>query len=70
MNFDIDFWPRLDPYLEIEADSWESVEKAIIELGLNPTDKKIFSVTQAYALNGINDKDYIRMTFTEFVKRQ
>lgn len=38
-------------------------------LGLNPADKKLFSTTQVYALNGIRDKDYVSMTFGEWVKR-
>ncbi len=67
--FEIDFWPRLKPLLEIEGKTWKDVEKGIKMLGLDPKDKKIFSATQVYALNGINDKDYIRMTFNEFVKR-
>jgi len=70
VHFDIDTWPRLDPYLEIEADSWEAVDNAIVELGLRIDDKKMFSATQVYKMAGINDKDYIKMTFDEFVKRE
>lgn len=69
VTFDIDTWPQLDTYLEIEAESWEEVDRAILELGYKLEDKMICSTTQIYALNGINDKDYSKMTFDEWVKR-
>ncbi len=69
IEFDIDEWPLLDPYLEIEADNWEDIDKAIGWLNLNKADMKKFSTTQIYALKGINDKDYSKLTFTESVKK-
>ncbi len=69
VKYDIDIWPRLDPYLEIEGDTWEAVDAAITELGFNLQDKKICSATQIYEMAGIRDKDYIKMTFPEFIKR-
>ncbi len=35
VEFDIDTWPLTPSYLEIEGTSWESVEKATKELGLD-----------------------------------
>lgn len=67
--YDIDIWPRLDPYLEVEGDTWEMIDAAIVELDFNLQDKKICSATQIYEMAGIRDKDYIKMTFSEFVKR-
>ena len=69
VTYDIDTWPRLAPYLEIEGDTWEAVDMAITKLGFDLKDKVICSATQIYGMNGIHDKDYIKMTFTEFVKR-
>ena len=69
VTFDIDTWPKLDTYLEIEANSWEEVDKAILDLGYRLEDKMICSTTQIYAMNGVNDKDYSKMTFTEWIKR-
>jgi adenylate cyclase class 2 len=69
ITFDIDTWPKLNPYLEIEAGSWEEVDKATIELGYKLEDKLICSATQIFAMNGINDKDYSKMTFSEWIKR-
>jgi adenylate cyclase class 2 len=69
IEFDIDFWPQLDPYLEIEAPSWEKIDEAIKLLELNPEDKRIFSTTQIYKLKGIEDIDYKEITFKGLVKR-
>lgn len=67
--FDFDTWPRLATYLEIESSSKEGVDKGIEWLGLNKKDAKMFSATQVYEMNGIRDKDYVKLTFSEFVKR-
>ncbi len=69
VEFDIDTWPQLEPYLEIEADSWEAVDAAAKELGLNPEDKKIFSANQIYAQKGIDVGEYSRLAFDGLVKR-
>jgi len=69
-EFDIDTWPKLNTYLEIEAESEKELNKAIKMICLDIKDKKVFSATQVYALNGIRDKDYIKMTFDEFVLRE
>lgn len=69
VEFDIDEWPLLLPFLEIEASAMEEIEKAIEWLGLKKEDAKRFSTTQVYALAGINDKDYVKLTFAEAVKR-
>ncbi len=68
-HFDIDFWPQLNPYLEIEAESWEELDKAIKLLELNPDDKKIFSTYQVYQMQGINPLDYVENTFAGMKKR-
>ena len=69
IEFDLDTWPGLNPYLEIETKSWEEVDHAIQLLGLNPADKKVFSTNQIYQLNGIDELSYKRIAFDGFVKR-
>ena len=69
IEFDIDEWPLIPPYLEIEASSMEEIDRAIEMLGFKKEDAKTFSATQIYALNDIDDKDYVKLTFTEAVKR-
>ncbi|HSX02360.1 MAG TPA: CYTH domain-containing protein [Candidatus Saccharimonadia bacterium] len=69
VEIDVDYWPQLPPYVEIEAESWAKVDETIGRLGLDPADKKLFSTTQVYAQAGIRDKDYRIMTFDRMVKR-
>lgn len=69
IELDIDLCPQLPPYLEIESNSWKNVEKAIKLLGLDPADKKIFSSSHIYKLNGIKMFDYKEITFKGMVKR-
>lgn len=69
IEFDIDFWPKLKPYLEIEAPTWAKVNKGIKMLGLNQKDKKIFSTAQVYRLSGIEENDYKEITFKRMVKK-
>jgi len=70
IEFDIDFWPGLEPYLEIEAPTWERIDDAIKMLDFNPKDKKIFSTYQAYQLKGIDENDYQEITFKRMVKKK
>lgn len=69
IEFDIDFYPQLEPYLEIEAPSWERINEAISLLKLNPEDKKICSTYQVYELKGINCNDYKEVTFKRMVRK-
>ncbi len=70
VEFDIDTWPELEPYLEIEASSWEKIDEAVTMLDLNPEDKKVFSTHQIYKLKGINELDYQRIAFDELIKKE
>jgi len=70
IEFDIDFWPRLKPYLEIEAPSWKEIDKAIKLLRLNLEEKRIFSTHQIYQLEGIDEKEYQEMTFNRMIKKK
>ena len=69
IEFDIDFWPKLKPFLEIEAPSWKKIDSVILLLGLNPKDRKIFSTYQVYKMNRIDCNDYKKMTFKKWQKR-
>ncbi|MFA5355120.1 MAG: class IV adenylate cyclase [Candidatus Paceibacterota bacterium] len=69
IEFDIDFWPLLNPYLEIEAPTWEEVDEGIELLNLDQKDKKIFSTFQVYQLSGINELDYKILTLDKTVKK-
>ncbi len=69
VEFDIDSWPNIPPYLEIEAPTWEKLDEATLWLNLNPAERKIFSTHQVYKIHGINVDDYSVMTFETKVKK-
>ena len=67
---DIDSWPLLDSYLEIEGDNWEDVYKIVDILGLKKEDGKKLSTDQIYRLKGLDDRNYTKLTFSEQVERK
>lgn len=69
LHFDIDEWPRLAPYLEVEGPTWDEVDAAIKELGIDLKDKVLCSATQVYEMNGIDDHSFSKMTFTEWITK-
>ncbi len=66
---DIDTWPLLDPYLEIEGPNWDKVYNIAEKLGLKREDGKKYSTNQIYRLKGLDDRNYTKLTFLEQVKR-
>ena len=60
--FDIDFWPQIPPYVEVEADSMEHAKEAAIEAGFDPEKGLVCSASNVYIKYGINPSDYISMT--------
>ena len=61
--FDIDFWPEIPPYVEVEADSLENVKKAARELGFDPDKGLVCSPLQVYAHYGYDMEKYNSVTF-------
>lgn len=70
VEIDLDFWPLLNPYLEIEADSWDKIDQTVNKLELKTANKKIFTAFQIYEMNGINELDYEILTFEKQIKRK
>ena len=69
VTYDIDLWPKIEPYLEIEASSRDTLLKGVAVLGLDPKIGRICSNFQIYMDKGIDIREYQRMTFEEFTKR-
>lgn len=67
--FDIDIWPQIPPYLEIESSSLQRTEEAGLELGFDPKDALICSASKIYKKYGFDLNDYTSMTFDAFVKK-
>lgn len=63
VRVDIDQWPLIPPYLEIEGDDQTSIYKVVEMLGYDETDVKIMNTDDVYALYNINMYDYSELTF-------
>jgi adenylate cyclase class 2 len=70
VEFDIDTWPLLDPYLEIEGTNWDDVYKAVEIIGFKKEDGRKFSTNQIYRLKGLDDRNYTKLTFSEQIERK
>jgi adenylate cyclase class 2 len=69
VEFDIDTWPLVPSYLEIEGPSWEKVKQAAADLGLQWSDHLKLSFGQVCRRYGFDDHDYSIFTFTEQIKK-
>jgi adenylate cyclase class 2 len=69
VTFDIDYWPMLKPYLEIESDDMQKIDLAIEGLGLDINKKRIINNWEIYKENGINLGEYQIMTFDKQIKK-
>jgi adenylate cyclase, class 2 len=70
VKLEIDWWPLLKPYLEIEGKSWGEVQSTAEKLGLSWEQKQIISTWQLYEREGINEGEYEILTFEKQIKRQ
>ncbi len=67
--FDIDFWPFIPTYLEIESSSYEKTKIAAIEIGFDPNLGIIGSAGSVYKKYGFNINDYSAITFEGMIKK-
>lgn len=67
--FDIDFWPQIPPYVEIESDSLVNAQNAALELGFDPKDGLICSAKKVYKRYGIDKDEYSYVSFDKMVKK-
>ncbi len=63
IEFSIDTWPMIDPYLEIESDSKENVERALTLLGLTGKDVGDKDIEEIYQSQGIDLHSYSELKF-------
>ncbi len=69
IEFDIDTWPLIPPYLEIEGPTLEHLERSAYDLGLDWKDHFIGSFAQVCQKYGFSDHDYTIFTFKEQIKK-
>jgi len=53
IKFEIDYWPKIPPYLEIEGPSAELVEQAVKQLGYEMKDTTSVNTKEIYTMHGI-----------------
>ncbi len=69
IEFDIDTWPTIPPYLEIEGDSWEEVEKAAEDLDLDYKKHLRCTAHNVFLKYGFDEHDYSIFTFEKQIKK-
>ena len=69
VEIDIDTWPMIPTYVELEGSSWESVQAVAQKLGFKWEDHLRCSTMQVYENYGINENDYSVITFVEQIKK-
>src|SRR3990167_3119021 len=67
--FDIDFWPFIPPYIEVESSSLKKVKDAAIELGFDPKVGIIGTAGAVYKKYGYDKDNYSSITFEGMIKK-
>ena len=65
VEFDIDSWPLIPTYVEIEGKTREDVERILKEIPMDMSKITTHDVDSIYQSYGINEKDYAILTFEE-----
>ena len=65
MEFDIDTWPMIPTYLEIEGKSKEQVEEIIEKLGVDKKKLSLDKVSEIYKKYGLDIHEYKDLKFEE-----
>ena len=69
VEVDIDTWPMIPTYVELEGSSWESVQALAEKLGFEWSKHFRCSTMQIYEMYGINENDYSIITFNQQIKK-
>lgn len=69
VEIDIDYWPLIPPYVEIEGSDWKNVKKVSIMLGFDFSEHLKCSTMQIYKMNGIDENSYSVLTFETQIKK-
>jgi len=70
VEVDIDYYPLIPAYLEVEAPTKKKLKSAIEKLGFNVKDGKIFSAKQVFEIYGIDEDDYQDIRFDRQIRRK
>lgn len=70
LSFDIDQWPLIPPYIEIEGGSLETIKVASEALGLTFKDNLQCSAHNVFIKYGFNEHDYSVFTLEKQIKKE
>lgn len=68
MNIEIDEWPLLEPYIEIEGKNVEDIYELAEELGYSKEETKVMNTEDVYLEKGIDLTKYEIMAFDKQIK--
>jgi len=68
VSFEIDHWPQIPPYLEIEAKEEKLINVWLKKLCLDNNEVKILNTDDVYKLYGLNIYDYKKLSFEQSEK--
>ncbi len=68
VDCDIDEWPVIPPYIELEGDSMEELEKVSSKLGFSWEEHVVTSAHQVLQKHNIDPPDYSVFTFEKQIK--
>lgn len=63
LSIEIDEWPLLNPYIEIEGNNAQDIYDLALKLGYPKEETKVMNTEDVYLLKGINLTDYEVMAF-------
>lgn len=66
--FEIDTWPMIPTYLEMESADVDLINEWIVKLGIDKNNVKIMNTDGVYSLYGINIYDYKKLSFDNPIK--
>lgn len=69
INFELDTWPMIPAYLEIESDNEEKVKQGLRLLGIEGKDSGHPGLIKIYSKYGINLHDYPELRFKEKISQ-
>lgn len=68
LRIEIDEWPLIEPYLEIEGDSSNEIYEFVTKLGYSKNDAKVINTEDIYLRKGIDLNSFETLTFDKQLK--
>lgn len=69
ITYDIDTWPLLPTFLEVEGESWDEVERAITELGYDYSRRMVCAASKIYDHYGIPWDSFRKIGFGKQIRK-